>query len=341
MYAVFEKTLLTDKGKVLVRAHQKTFDAQLIYKELQHYTLLSTKASMDASALLAYITTSNLGDGKWKGTMHAFILHWQDQVRKYHDLRPNQTLTNDILRTLLETAVHPVAELRAVKIQADQQKTHTNKDLTYEQYCALLLSAAQQHDTRLSKTPMKAPKRHIYDHEVFEVVTSDGESPDEVAYDIDSDIGTIEVNATNFYKGPRLTSEQWHKLPDDMKKIWDMLSQEAKAIILQQPSPSPNPNRMQKPYAARPNQPAIPCSRQVNEHDLETLIVCIHDLHGGANQTTLRNMMVLMVPFQLLKTLMRINLYLPTLQSTSHCPLATLNAYFPQHQTTKLTYKPQ
>src|SRR5687768_10090171 len=33
MYAVFEKTLLTDKGKALVRSYQKTYNAQLIYKE--------------------------------------------------------------------------------------------------------------------------------------------------------------------------------------------------------------------------------------------------------------------------------------------------------------------
>ena len=111
MYAVFEKTLLTDKGKALVRSYQKTYNAQAIYRELQQYALLSTKANMDASSLLAYITTSNLGDGKWRGTTHAFILHWQDQVRKYHDLKPNQALSNDILRTMLENAVHPIYEL--------------------------------------------------------------------------------------------------------------------------------------------------------------------------------------------------------------------------------------
>jgi hypothetical protein len=50
MYAVFEKTLLTDKGKALVRAHQKTYNAQLIYKELQEYARVSTKATMEASS---------------------------------------------------------------------------------------------------------------------------------------------------------------------------------------------------------------------------------------------------------------------------------------------------
>jgi len=81
MYAVFEKTLLTDKGKALVRQNQQSFDAQQIYKELSTYAMQSTKAAMNASSLLSYITGTNLGDGTWKGSAHAFILHWQDQIR--------------------------------------------------------------------------------------------------------------------------------------------------------------------------------------------------------------------------------------------------------------------
>ena len=108
MYAGFEKTLLTDKGKALVRKHQHSFDAQKIYNELSEYAKKSTKATMDAASLLSYITTTNLADGKWKGSAHAFILHWQDQVRKYHDLAPQQSLNADIKCTLLQNAVHPI-----------------------------------------------------------------------------------------------------------------------------------------------------------------------------------------------------------------------------------------
>ena len=144
-YAVFEKTLLTDKGKALVRRYQHSYDAQLVYKELSDYYLSSTKATMNASSMLSYITSSHLADGKWKGSTQAFILHWQDQVRKYHDMS-SQVLSNDILCTLLQNAVHPIAELRQVKVQADQFKTHTKQNLTYDKYCALLLSAAQQYN---------------------------------------------------------------------------------------------------------------------------------------------------------------------------------------------------
>ena len=89
MYAIFEKTLLSDKGKALVWHYQTSYDAQAIYRELSTYAMLSTKATMTVSALLSYITTTTLGDGKWKGTTHAFILHLQDQVRRYHDLNPH------------------------------------------------------------------------------------------------------------------------------------------------------------------------------------------------------------------------------------------------------------
>ena len=88
MYAVFEKTLLTDKGKALVHAHQRKYDAQKIYQELCEYALKSTKAIMDTSSILTYITTAQLGTGTWKRTTHAFILYWQDQVRKYQTLAP-------------------------------------------------------------------------------------------------------------------------------------------------------------------------------------------------------------------------------------------------------------
>ena len=74
-YAVCEKTLLTNKGKALVRHYQLSFDAQAIYKKLSAYAKLTTKVTMNASALLSYITTTMLEDGKWKISSHAFILH--------------------------------------------------------------------------------------------------------------------------------------------------------------------------------------------------------------------------------------------------------------------------
>ena len=270
MYAVFERTLLTDKGKALVCAHQRKYDAQKIYQELCDYALKSTKATMDASSILTYITTAQLGTGTWKGTTHAFILHWQDQVRKYQALAPKSSLPQELLCTMLENAVHPIDSLRMVKTQADQHKAHTGNDLTYSQYTSLLLSAAQQHDKQLMEpSKPRFPHCKVYSHEMEYGESYDMSDPypsEEDQYDIDSSIGFLNINQAYSKPSkpfPRLTREQWMRLTDDAKRTWDQLSNEMKAIILEQ--------QHKKPY----NRNAPP-PRQINAHEVAHLVECLH-----------------------------------------------------------------
>ena len=268
MYAVFEKTLLTDKGKALVRQYQLRFNAQQIYKELKEYALQSTKATMDASSLLSYITTVKLGDGKWKGTTHAFILHWQDQIRKYHDLNHLQMLPHQLQRTMLENAVDANTDLRAVKAQAEQHKTHSGVELTYEQYCSLLVSAAQQYDKQLFNPASQAVQRLIYEHDAASI---DGEEY------INSTVAPIEAYTTSFTQGPHLTADQWHSLPMEAQTTWDLLSPDAKHIILQPHAHAgqPKANTMQQ-FPPHPPHPAL------TVHGIDTPLECLHDLRGGS-----------------------------------------------------------
>ena len=62
MYAVFVECLLTDKGKILVRSHELHWDAQKIHEEFLAHAETSTKASVESSQILTYITTANIGD---------------------------------------------------------------------------------------------------------------------------------------------------------------------------------------------------------------------------------------------------------------------------------------
>ena len=266
MYAVFDAKLLTDKGKALVRTYQRKYDAQQVFRELCDYALKSTKASMDASSMLEYLTTMRLGDGKWKGSTHAFILHWQDQVRKYHTLAPNQKLPTDLQRTMLENAVHPIDALCAIKIQADQHKVHTGAALDYSQYTTLLLSAAQQHDKLLMQSTAR-PRRRVYDHEIVSNEESEDVYEAYSHYTIDSPIPTISAFASSSMPmGPtRLTRDQWHRLTDTAKTTWDQLSDDAKAIILA-PRPPQGPRVMPHGPTSR---------RQVNAHDIAHLMDCL------------------------------------------------------------------
>jgi hypothetical protein len=111
-------------------------------------------AARVALDLLTYIPSSKFGDGTWKGTAQGFILNWQDKVRQYESILPAKDhLTATIKRNLLENAVRQVQELQAIKTQAAQHKTQNGGiELTYEQYCSLLSSAAQEYDGSLVRS---------------------------------------------------------------------------------------------------------------------------------------------------------------------------------------------
>lgn len=118
MYAVFECTLQTDQGKSCVSEWDSTFDSQRVYADLLNYSIKSTKASLDSGKLLQYITSAKIGDGTWKGTAQSFVLHWQDQVRLYDKIvAPTERLSDTTKNVMLETAVHSIEMLRAVRFK--------------------------------------------------------------------------------------------------------------------------------------------------------------------------------------------------------------------------------
>src|SRR5688572_4465847 len=72
----------------------------------------------------------------------------------------------NVTRACQQPYVHPITELRQVKLQAEQFQTQNGKQLTYEEYCSLLLSAVQQYDMQCRACPDKIVKRKIYEHEI-------------------------------------------------------------------------------------------------------------------------------------------------------------------------------
>jgi hypothetical protein len=281
-YAVLEKTLLTDKGKALVRHYASTFDAQKVYSELSAYASSSTVASMAASELLAYITSVKFGDGTWKGKAHGFILNWQDKIRQYElILPPSDHFSTSVKRAMLENAVAKVPELRAVKNQAAQHKTQNGGvELSYEQYCNLLASAAQEYDGSLIrdlKPPPSAARRSVY-HTEFEPLQTEEDVYYE-SFNIDSSYNDIlEANAHGF-GGPRLNADQWGRLPKEVQEKWDEFDREHKAIILEQKLRPPLGNNPRGPPRRDFGRPAgnrfVPRPRPpdtvVNLHDISAM----------------------------------------------------------------------
>ena len=78
---------------------------------------------------------------------------------------PQNAISTDLQCTMLQNAVHPIMELRQVKLNAAQLKTLTGKDLNYDKYCGLLLPAAQQYDNQMRTNNHKIVKRRVYEHD--------------------------------------------------------------------------------------------------------------------------------------------------------------------------------
>jgi hypothetical protein len=228
MYAVFERTLLSDKGKALVREHTDNFNAQTVYKELCAYALESTKATLDSSTMLTYITSSRLRDGTWKSGTHAYLLHWQDQVRKYEAIIPSSDhFAPGQKRTMLENALQAFPDLRQVQIQPAHDQVCSGKPLTYEQYVSLLLSAAQIHDSSESELGDLKPSKSQGQRQVYSTDVNPTPATRQVySHDIDTDllyednpsdweqyeqnVAWEVYNASATYdQGPRLSKDQW------------------------------------------------------------------------------------------------------------------------------------
>jgi hypothetical protein len=149
LYAVLESKVETARGKAFIHKHESSFDAQKSYAELQKHHLTSTKASLSSVKILGYITSAKIGNGSWHGTAKNFLLNWQEQIHLYERLTPTSSHFSDEKKlTMLQTAVHPLKELRQVKATAALLKVHTKQDLDDEAYTSLLLSTASDYDSK-------------------------------------------------------------------------------------------------------------------------------------------------------------------------------------------------
>jgi hypothetical protein len=284
MYAVAESTLLVDKGQELVRKYKDTFDAQKIYQELLDYHAKSTKATQNASELLSYITSNKLGTDSWNGSSESYVTHWRETVRQYHDLvDKKQRLTEETLLVMLQNAVHPITELRAVKERAESDCVINRTIMNYSQYCTLLQSACQQYDSSNGSTcTRRPPSRRVYTHDLH-----DGSDTYDQSFDIDTPMDVICAFAAAQVKhqpGSHMQYPVWNSLPSKDQQIWDQLSDETKAAILQgKPLSTPSSQRppvgITRPSSSHgPSTPACGnCMVNLHEISVHDYITMIHE----------------------------------------------------------------
>ena len=198
---MLESKVETDHGLHIVKEHAEDFDAQAVIKKLKEHHLRSTKALINSSTILSYITSARLGNGEWGGTYENFVMHWQEQVRLYEKQVPEtDRFSEGQMRTLLKNAVHKVEELRRVKITADIDKVKHGRKLSYSKYCSLLLAAAATYDKSIVPTKSIKSKRSVNIHDLrdyeYDDFVDDDDDEDHDVFTMDTSVEMLQAYAT-------------------------------------------------------------------------------------------------------------------------------------------------
>ena len=158
MYSVFNKCLLSDMGKTIVRKHLDNMNAQRVWEEFATRMTTSSKGKAEKRRLHTYVTTTVL-DKSWKGTTEQFILHFNEQFRQLDEVSPpEESLPYTTRLTLLQTAVHNIPELRMVETMEEfisLSSSTPGPTMGYDNYLTLLQNACIRYDSTHTSKPLQ------------------------------------------------------------------------------------------------------------------------------------------------------------------------------------------
>ena len=285
MYSVFITTLQTDVGKELVR---NSTDAHAIFKQLtMHYTE-SAKANNDRFGLMEYITSVRHGTGSsWRGTTHAFILHFQEKLRLLKEITPvSDHFSPEIERVFLQNAVNPISELDAVQTQAKSIKATTGKELTTEQYLQLLKDAALRFDSTHSAPVKRSPICSAMAHDFGDFLPEVGEED----YTIDTPVEVIQANAHARESPGYIPSDCFQKLSEKGRELWISMSPEDRAAIFgmtPKPATSSTPPPQNNRSSSKNKKGFQNSNQKVNLTEISAydFIVMQHEMQSLAAET--------------------------------------------------------
>ena len=198
MYSVFNKCLLSDMGKTIVRKHLD--NNQRVWEEFVTHMTTSSKGKAEKRRLHTYVTTTVL-DKSWKGTTEQFILHFNEQFRPLDEVSPpEESLPYTTRLTLLQTAVHNIPELRIVETMEEfisLSSSTPGPTMGYDNYLTLLQNACIRYDSNLKSRPSPA-SRAAYQHELSPD-QHDNPYPQDY-YSSGTTYGGIDMPAEEFYQ---------------------------------------------------------------------------------------------------------------------------------------------
>jgi len=268
LYKVFKDNMLHHEAKSIVKFHAKTKDTALIWQKTCKTYDESMSTSLNGDAILGWLTSSRLDDGKWNRSQGAYITFCVDKIDKFNEMCPDSEINDMQGVRMLQNSIANVPNQANVLILYRQTKTSAGlpDKITLRQFVSLLVQQAQVYDNgRIfsGRNYRWSAANHELDYEInahyFDKDEEEDLNPDEwfeanVINQCNPKTGGYLGNrngnkSTGFKKtqnykcqanqmqGARSTSrafmdrETWNALEDSDKKVRDQLSEPAKTKI--------------------------------------------------------------------------------------------------------------
>ena len=149
MLSVFNKKLTMRQATAAIhKLAKKPYPAQKIWKRVHKHNKKSTTALMQASTLMAYLTSVkwNSPEYRWKGGSEAFIRHFCDKIREYKDMNTPGIFSNEFKLNLLQETISTHPELKFIQQMDELLCANTGTSRTYDGFRKVLISAAERCD---------------------------------------------------------------------------------------------------------------------------------------------------------------------------------------------------
>jgi len=171
LYKALRDNMLHHKAKLIVKFHSKTKDTALIWQKTCKTYDESISTSMNGDAILGWLTSSRLDDGRWNRTQGEYVTFYADKIDKFNKMCPDSKINDMQGVRMLQNLIANVPNLANVLILYRQTKTSAGQSdkITLRQFVTLLAQQAQVHDDdkiRTGRNYRRSAATHELDYEI-------------------------------------------------------------------------------------------------------------------------------------------------------------------------------
>jgi len=122
LYKVLRDNMTHHEAKSIIKSHSKTKDTALIWKLMCETYDKPMSTSLNGHAILGWLTSARLDDGKWNQTQGECITFYKDKVKKFNEMCPDSEINDMQGVRMLQNSIANAPNLANVLILYRQTK---------------------------------------------------------------------------------------------------------------------------------------------------------------------------------------------------------------------------